>query len=417
MRRIRSTTRGVAILFIVWSVMMAIGAAVAQEEDVVVIPITVVRGDPGSIHLIDPPGVVPVAADRVGLTCLVAAEAANQGSVHPNTDLIVTSGGSSVVIPDVEREAGGLIFGEGFLTLGETAMIEVRLGADGVFSGGFAVGLCREIIETCGDPALSIGVAPGDQEVVAGGDANFDVTVTNTGDEPFLSVNVDSSIAACDGSIGAMALGAQSSYTCTATGVTEDLAATFAAAGTGQDPTCAATANAGAAVTVLQACNSNPALTITVVPGDQDVPDGGDADFQVTVTNTGDEDMVGVAVDSSVAACDNTIGALAVGAETSYACKAVGVETDLNVSFAVTGEGVTQGALCSASDDAAARVGNPPPPTTTTTTTTTPRTPTGVPTGTGGSGSSSVPVGALAVAGLGLAVIGAGTYRVTRREH
>jgi hypothetical protein len=201
--------------------------------------------------------------------------------------------------------------------------------------------------------------------------------------------------------------------------VTEDLAATFAAAGTGQDPTCAATASAGAAVTVLQACNSNPALTITVAPVDQDVPDGGDADFQVTVANTGDEDMVGVAVDSSVAACDNTIGALAVGADTSYACKAVGVETDLNVSFAVTGEGVTQGALCSASDDAAARVGNPPPPPppTTTTTTTTPRTPTGVPTGTGGTGSPSVPVAALVVAGLGLAVIGAGTYRVTRREH
>ena len=399
---------------------MAIGAAVAQQEDVVVIPITVVRGDPGSVHLIDPPGVVPVAPDRVGLTCLVGAESTNQGSVHPNTDLIVTSGGTSVVIPDVEREAGGVIFGEGLLILGETAQIEVRLGIDGVFSGGFAVGLCREIIETCGDPALSIGVAPADQQVAAGGDANFDVTVTNTGDEPFLSVDVDSSIAACDSSIGAMALGAQSSYTCTATDVTEDLAATFAAAAAGQDPTCAATANAGAAVTVLQACNSNPALTITVVPGDQDVPDGGDADFQVTVANTGDEDMVDVAVDSSVAACDNAVGDLAVGAETSYACKAVGVETDLNVSFAVAGEGVTQGALCSASDDTAARVGNPPPPPPpppTTTTTTTPRTPTGVPTGTGGTGSPSVPVAALAVAGLGLAVIGAGTYRVIRREH
>ena len=415
MRRIRSTTRGVAILFIVWSVMMAIGAAVAQVEDIVQIPVdTVVRGEPGSIHLL---AEVTVPAEKVGAQCSVHETSENNRSVHPNTDLIVTSGGGSVTLFDVEREGGGRTDGDGLLTLGETARIDVRLGADGVFSGGFIVGLCQTII-TCGSPALSIGVAPPDQEVVSGGDANFDVTVTNTGDEPFLSVNVDSSVAACDlSSQNLLGLGQTTSYSCTATGVTEDLAATFAAAAVGQDPTCSASASAGAAVTVLQACNSNPALTITVVPGDQDVPDGGDADFQVTVTNTGDEDMVGVAVDSSVAACDNTIGALAVGAETSYACKAAGVETDLNVSFAVTGEGVTQGALCSASDDAAARVGNPPPPTTTTTTTTTPRTPTGVPTGTGDGGSPTVPVAALVVAGLGLAVIGAGTYRVTRREH
>ena len=415
MRRIKSTTRGVAILFIVWSVTMAIGAAVAQE--IVEVPIdTVVRGEPGEVKLIDPPGVVAVPADKVGVQCSVHETSQNNTSVHPNNDLIVTSGGDSVTLFDVESGSGVRVDGDGLLTLGETVQVEVRLGGDGVFSGGFIVGLCETEIR-CGSPALSVGVAPGEQEVAAGGDASFEVTVTNTGDEPFINMTVDSSVAACNqSSQDLLAIGATTSYSCTAAGVTEDLAATFAAAGTGQDPTCAATASAGAAVAVLQACNSNPALTITVAPVNQDVPDGGDADFQVTVTNTGDEDMVDVVVDSSVAACDNTIGALAVGGETSYACKSVGVVTDLNVSFTVTGEGVTQGALCSASDDANAVVGNPPPPTTTTTTTT-PRTPTGVPTGTGDAGSPSVPVGALAVVGLALAVIGAGTYRVTRREH
>ena len=436
MRRIKVGARAATILFIVWSVTMAIGSAAAAE--IITIPIdTVVYGKDGAVKVIDPPGAVSVPADRVGNQCSVHAIAKNNGSVHPNTDLIVTSGGSSVTVFNVEREGGGRTDGDGLITLGETVKIEVRFGADGVFSGGFVVGLCEREI-ACGNPALAIGVAPGDQEVVPGGDASFDVTVTNTGDEPFASVNVDSSVAACDHSSGGLlGVGQQTSYSCAAEGVTADLDVTLHAVGRGQDPTCAATANAGATVRVVQeVCNSDPALTITVAPEDQDVPDGGDADFQVTVSNTGDEDMVGVAVDSSIAACDNTIGGLAVGAETSYACTANGVDTDLNVSFAVSGEGVTQGALCSASDDAAARVGNPTPPTTappttqapttpttqapTTPTTQSPSTPTtapviptGVPTGSGGDPLSPGPIGALALA---VTAIGVGAYRVSRRE-
>jgi hypothetical protein len=431
MRRIKVEARAATIIFIVWSVTMAIGSAAAAE--IITIPIdTVVYGKDGAVKVIDPPGAVSVPADKVGNQCSVHAIAKNNGSEHPNTDLIVTSGGTSVTVFDVEREGGGRTNGDGLLTLGEIVKIEVRFGADGVFSGGFVVGLCEREI-SCGDPALAIGVAPGDQEVAAGGDASFDVTVTNTGDEPFASVNVDSSVAACDHSSGGLlGVGERTSYTCTAEEVTADLDATFAAIGRGQDPTCAASANTAATVRVAQeVCNSDPALTITVVPEDQDVPDGGDAEFQVTVANTGDEDMVGVTVDSSVAACDNSIGALAVGGETSYACTANGVDTDLNVSFAVSGEGVTQGALCSASDEAAARVGNPPPPTTTTTTTkppttpttkppTTPTTapaiPTGVPTGSGGGPASPGPIGALMVAALAVTAIGVGAYRVSRRE-
>ncbi len=430
MRRIKVEARAATILFIVWSVTMAIGSAAAAE--IITIPIdTVVYGKEGAVKVIDPPGAVSVPADKVGNQCSVHAIAKNNGSVHPNTDLIVTSGGSSVTVFDVERDGGGRTNGDGLLTLGETVKIEVRFGADGVFSGGFVVGLCETEI-SCGDPALAIGVAPGDQEVVPGGDASFDVTVTNTGDEPFSSMNVDSNVTACDHSGGLLGVGQRTSYTCSAAGVTDDLAATFAAIGRGQDPTCAASANTGATVRVAQeVCNSDPALTIIVVPGDQDVPDGGDAEFQVTVSNSGDEDLVGVVVDSSVAACDNSIGALAVGGETSYACTAAGVDTDLNVSFAVTGEGVTQGALCSASDEAAARVGNPPPPTTPTTTTkppttpttkppTTPTTapaiPTGVPTGSGGGPASPGPIGALMVAALAVTAIGVGAHRVSRRE-
>jgi hypothetical protein len=255
-RSIIARTSGAAVLFVVLSATLAIGAAVAQEQDIVRIPLdTVMYGKPGAVKLIDPPGVVNVPAAKVGSKCSVHETSENNRSTHPNTDLIVTSGGASVTLLDVEQEGGGRVDGDSLLTLGETVKVEVRFGADGVFSGGFLVGLCETEVPPpppCANPTLSIDVAPGDQEVVIGGDASFDVTVTNTGDERFSSVDVGSSIAACDSALGAMALGEQSSYTCTAEGVGADLDVTFHAAGQGQDRSCVASADAGAGVTVQE---------------------------------------------------------------------------------------------------------------------------------------------------------------------
>jgi hypothetical protein len=152
-----------------------------------------------------------------------------------------------------------------------------------------------------------------------------------------------------------------------------------------------------------------------VAPADQDVPEDGDATFQVTVKNSGDDDLVNVAVVSSVAACDKSVGNLAVGAEFSYSCTAAGVGGDLSVSFEADGEGVSDREFCLAEGSAGATVGNPPPPTTKPPTTT-PKTPTGVPTGIGEAGSPAVPIGALAVVALGITVLGVGTYRIARRD-
>jgi hypothetical protein len=122
-------------------IMMVAGPAlVAQAADgfEVVIPIdTVVRAPEGSITQLTAP--VDVPAENQGETCKVTSVATNQGSVHPNNDIIVESGSTSVVVPDVEAVPGGTVAGDGILTLGSSIDVSLRMGADEVFSAGFDV--------------------------------------------------------------------------------------------------------------------------------------------------------------------------------------------------------------------------------------------------------------------------------------
>lgn len=96
----------------------------------------IVRGDPGSVHLV---GTDTVDPEDVGLACDVTVTGGNNQSIHPNTDILIDSGTDQAVAPDVERDADGIIDTAGTLVLGDTITVSVRLGADGVFSGGFTV--------------------------------------------------------------------------------------------------------------------------------------------------------------------------------------------------------------------------------------------------------------------------------------
>lgn len=64
----------------------------------------------------------------------------NQESVHPGTDMIVRSGNDQVVVEDVESEAFKEATASGTLEVrdGEVSLV-VRIGSDGVFSGGMKV--------------------------------------------------------------------------------------------------------------------------------------------------------------------------------------------------------------------------------------------------------------------------------------
>ena len=97
------------------------------------IPIeSVVRGPNGSQHLLT---TVAVPAENQGQECRVAAEARNQDSVHPDSNLLIASA-TSVEILDVENDAYGIVLAEGLITLSDTSVVTLTLGADEVFSGG-----------------------------------------------------------------------------------------------------------------------------------------------------------------------------------------------------------------------------------------------------------------------------------------
>ncbi|MFZ0546879.1 MAG: hypothetical protein WAM60_15640 [Candidatus Promineifilaceae bacterium] len=84
-----------------------------------------------------------------------------------------------------------------------------------------------------GEPGLEIAKSPDAQDVVSGGNADFTITVTNTGTLTWTDVTVtDAAVSACDNSFSNMAPGAVASYSCTDTGVTTTYTNTAVAVGT-----------------------------------------------------------------------------------------------------------------------------------------------------------------------------------------
>ncbi len=141
------------------------------------------------------------------------------------------------------------------------------------------------------------------------------MTVTNTGDVDLTGVTVADALApGCDTTIGVLAVGASSTYTCALT-VTADL--TNSATASGIDPlanTVSATDTADVEVLI-------PGIEIQKTPDLQLVPVGDTATFTISVTNTGETDLTDVTVvDALVPACDTTIASLVVGQTQSYTC-------------------------------------------------------------------------------------------------
>lgn len=132
MRAIHISLFSVVAAFAVAIAVLAAGPASAIDD--IIIPIdSVAFGDEGEIVEV---ASVTVEPELVGSTCSLELEADNNGSVHPGNDLIVTTGGQSGTIPDVESEPGQVTVVDGDVVLGETVVIELQFGPDGVTSGG-----------------------------------------------------------------------------------------------------------------------------------------------------------------------------------------------------------------------------------------------------------------------------------------
>ncbi|MFT7601021.1 MAG: hypothetical protein ACI8TP_003971 [Acidimicrobiales bacterium] len=109
------------------------GAAV----ELVTIPIDgIVTGNEGESVLV---AAVDVPSTFVGLTCQITGETDNQESVHINNDLLIVTGGQTIVIPNFEDEGFVVHNGSSIEAISETIEVFVRFGPDGVSSGGFKV--------------------------------------------------------------------------------------------------------------------------------------------------------------------------------------------------------------------------------------------------------------------------------------
>ena len=134
--RMSAAAVGVGALAVALSVGV-VGADEATSPPSLSFPLTtVVYGEPGSVYEILS---ADVPADQAGLSCTVTTSSANNPSVHPDSDLLVTSGDEQIVLSDVESAPDGTKKVDGTLTLSTTVSVSVRLGADGVFSAGGAV--------------------------------------------------------------------------------------------------------------------------------------------------------------------------------------------------------------------------------------------------------------------------------------
>ena len=105
------------------------------------LPHQVIRDDTGTTHALV---AFDVPSSLVGASCTFEAVADNNISVHPGNDLIMSSGGDSVTLPNVERAPGAVTPSNGSITLGDTINVTLFLGTDngngrGVYSGGFTV--------------------------------------------------------------------------------------------------------------------------------------------------------------------------------------------------------------------------------------------------------------------------------------
>jgi hypothetical protein len=200
-------------------------------------------------------------------------------------------------------------------------------------------------------PLVLVGQKPRVQEFFAGDDANFTVSITNTGTVALQGVSVtNATTTGCNRSgLGPLAPGQSTSYTCTRENVNTSFLNVLEATGTA-DGGATDSHVANAFVKVL-----TPDLRITKRPTTQSVLPGATARFTVVIFNTSlDTVLIDVEVDdSAVNDCDREPVVplnLGPGESIDYSCQQTNIQSPLTSVVTVTAIDPLSGDVLTASD-------------------------------------------------------------------
>lgn len=143
-----------AAVLTVWLIV----AVPAFAQTVITIEIEgVARGDEGEEVVLAERAVDP--AD-VGATCSGTLTTENNSSVHPDNTLVITTGDTRAEIPNVEEFPGEMLVIEETLVLGDSIVVSMIFGPNGVTSGGMTLVLECMQQETTTTTTTSTTVAP-----------------------------------------------------------------------------------------------------------------------------------------------------------------------------------------------------------------------------------------------------------------
>jgi hypothetical protein len=124
----------VTVMVALFAILSGAGAARGEEcyeEEIIIQFEANVFGSEGEVVEV---ARIAVDAHLIGATCIGTATVENNSSAHPGNDFIISSGGSSVVISDFERDVGTVTAATSQLVLGETVTASIRLGPHGIAS-------------------------------------------------------------------------------------------------------------------------------------------------------------------------------------------------------------------------------------------------------------------------------------------
>lgn len=211
-----------------------------------------------------------------------------------------------------------------------TADLSSQIMVTGTHSLGTVNDTDTAVVDTI-DPDLDFTITADASQILSGSDVTFTLALTNTGDVALSSVEVnDTAVLACAQSIGTLAIGADTSFECTASNVTADFVHQPVVSATHPLDTISRTDSV--LVDVF-----SPDVDITKLPDFQYALRGSDVTFDIVVTNTSGTEMSNVMVSDPMTGCSQNLGTLADMAQQTVECTATNVQADFSAAAQVTG--------------------------------------------------------------------------------